>query len=187
MCLEKPAVPVGYSCVLRGIASGNDMRRRMRRHAPFKNQTGPERRAWRTGRILQHSRSGDDLRMDKGNRRPKVHGAREQKCIRRVYGAGNRSDQRRAAGGRFLNGRLLGIGIMRAANALFMMLGGRIDDCRPGAVITRHEPRQSETTKRRQLDQPRLSDCVHPSLVPHPDLFCNGENFCRSALSPRII
>lgn len=177
MCLEKPAWPVGYSCVLRGIASGNDMRRRMRRHAPFKNQTGPERQARRTRGILERSRSRDDLRVDKGNRRPKVHGAREQKCIRRVYGARNRRDQRRAAGGRFLNRRLLGAGIMRAANALFMMLGGRIDDCRPGAVITRHEPRQSETTKRRQLDQPRLSDCVHLSFVPHPGIFCNGEIF----------
>lgn len=177
MGLEKPGLPVGYGCVLRGIASGNDMRRGMRGHAPFKNKTGPEGQARRTGRTLQYDWRWNKLPTFQGNHRTEISQTSQQKSVCGVQGRRERSDERRAASRRLLRWSLLGLGIMRATDALLMVLGGGIDDRRPGAVITRHQPRQSETTKRRQLDQPRLSDCVHPSFVPHPDLLCNGENF----------
>lgn len=173
MRCEIPALPDEYRGVLRGIASGNDMGRRMRRHAPFQNKTGPEGQARWTGGKFQEARSRDELRTGKGNHRTKVRRSLQQLAVRHMLDGRHRRDQCRAARGRFLGRSLFGPGAMRTANTLGMMFCRRINDRGPGAVIAGHQPRQSETTKRRQLDQPRLSDCVHQSLVTQPGLFCN--------------
>jgi len=173
MCCEIPALPDEYRGVLRGIASGNNMGRRMSGHAPFQNKTGPEGQAGRTGGILKYGRSRNELRTGKRNHRTKVRKRLQQLAVGNMLDGRHRRDQRRAARGRFLDRSLFGSGGMRTANSLGMMFGRRINDRSPGTVITGHQPRQSETTKRRQLDQPRLSDCVHLSLVTQPGHFCN--------------